>query len=101
MIADLPIGSEVRLLIKRGKETLTLNATTLKLQGAVGEEREIKTWGMSVREVTRAYANQSLLDEARGVVVTTINPGYAAGDAELSAGDVILSVDSVRHRRSR
>ncbi|MBV8781220.1 MAG: trypsin-like peptidase domain-containing protein [Phycisphaerae bacterium] len=93
MIADLPIGSDVTLLIKRGKATITLHAKTLKLQGAVGEERELKTWGMSVREVTRAYANQALLDESRGVVVTTINPGYAASDAELSPGDVILSVE--------
>jgi serine protease Do len=108
MIADLPIGSDVTLLIQRNvaapsdsssthptskKQILTLHAKTLKLQGTVGEEREFKTWGMSAREVTRAYANQALLDQAKGVVVTTINPGYAASTAELSADDVILSVD--------
>ena len=110
MIADLPIGADVTLLIQRGssastkpgdsstrpgsgKQILTLHAKTQKLQGTVGEEREFKTWGMSAREVTRAYANQALLDEAKGVVVTTINPGYAASTAELSAGDVILNVD--------
>jgi serine protease Do len=111
MIADLPIGADVTLLIQRNlaisrnttepsttrpateKQILTLQAKTLKLQGAVGEEREFKTWGMSAREVTRAYANEALLDEARGVVVTTINPGYAASTAELTSGDVIESVD--------
>jgi serine protease Do len=125
MIADLPIGADVTLVIQREasavtsssggttspsttspsttnpattrlsskKRILTLHAKTLKLQGAVGEEREFKTWGMSAREVTRAYANQALLDEAKGVVVTTINPGYAASTAELAAGDVIVNVD--------
>jgi serine protease Do len=107
MIADLPIGSDVTLLIQRDvssansatthpvskKQILTLHAKTLKLQGTVGEEREFKIWGLSAREVTRAYANQALLDEAKGVVVTTINPGYAASTAELDAGDVILNVD--------
>jgi serine protease Do len=93
MIADLPIGTEVDLLVKRGKQTLTLHAKTLKLQGSVGEERELKTWGMSIREVTRAYANVAQLDEAKGVVVTTINPGYSASDAELNSGDVIQAVD--------
>jgi serine protease Do len=116
MIADLPIGADVTLLIQRGapsssstsstkpgdpttahsgstKQILTLHAKTQKLQGTVGEEREFKTWGMSGREVTRAYANQALLDEAKGVVVTTINPGYAASTAELEAGDVIIDVD--------
>jgi serine protease Do len=115
MIADLPIGSDVTLLIQRNvsaypstgeasttgpssrpgstKQILTLHAKTQKLQGTVGEEREFKTWGMSAREVTRAYANEALLDEAKGVVVTTINPGYAASTAELQAGDVIIDVD--------
>jgi S1-C subfamily serine protease len=75
------------------KEILTLHAKTEKLQGAVGEEREFKTWGLSAREVTRAYANLALLDQARGVVVTTINPGYAASTAELESNDVIVGVD--------
>jgi S1-C subfamily serine protease len=48
---------------------------------------------MSAREVTRAYANEALLDDASGVVVTTINPGYAASTAELTAGEVIINVD--------
>ncbi len=46
MIADLPIGSDAILTIKRDKETMTLNAKTEKLQGAVGEEKEFKTWGL-------------------------------------------------------
>ncbi len=112
MIANLPIGADVALLIQHNvlhpatspttspataptfsKEILTLHAKTEKLQGAVGEEREFKTWGLSAREVTRAYANLALLDQARGVVVTTINPGYAASTAELESNDVIVGVD--------
>jgi serine protease Do len=94
-IADLPIGSDVALLIKRGKQTLTLHAKTLKLQGAVGEERELKVWGLSIRELTRAYANAAQLDSDQGVVVTTLTPGYPADLAELRDGDVILSVGGV------
>jgi serine protease Do len=93
MIADLPIGSDVTLKIKRGKQGMTLHAKTEKLQGAVGEEKELKTWGMSVREVTRAYANEQLLDDKQGVVVTTMSPGYPAAKAELQAGDVIRAVN--------
>src|SRR5262249_45794119 len=57
MIATLPIGSDVTMQIKRGRDTLTLSTKTEKLQSAVGEEKELKVWGMSVRDVTRAYAN--------------------------------------------
>jgi serine protease Do len=93
MIGDLPIGSEVALTLQRGKEILHLTAKTQKLQGAVGEEREFKTWGLSVRDMTRTYANQAQLDDATGVVVTTLSPGYPAAKAELQPGDVIRAVN--------
>ncbi len=92
MIADLPVGTEVSMLIKRGKENMTLAAKTQKLEGAVGEEKEFKTWGLSVRDVTQTYANAEQLEDADGVVVTTLNPGYPAQKAELSSGDIIRSV---------
>ena len=61
VIADLPIGKEVELSIKRGPEMLTLKAKTQKLEGAVGEERELKTWGLSVRDVTARMRTSSSL----------------------------------------
>jgi serine protease Do len=94
MISDLPIGTEVTLTLKRGRETVHLTAKTEKLQGAVGEEREFKTWGLSVRDMTRAYANEAQIDDANGVIVTTMSPGYPASKAELQPGDVIRSVNS-------
>jgi serine protease Do len=93
MIADLPVGTQVSLKLKRGSETVTVDATTEKLEGAVGEEKELKTWGLSVRDVTRAYANSRQLDDDLGVTVTTMSPGYPAQKAELQSGDVIRSVN--------
>jgi serine protease Do len=93
VIGDLPIGSEVKLLLKRGHETLTLKTRTQKLEGAVGEEREFKNWGLSVRDVTRRYANENQLDDDEGVAVTTLSSGYPAAKAELTAGDIIRSVN--------
>jgi serine protease Do len=93
MIAQQPIGSDVDMLVKRGKQNLHFHAKTQKLQGAVGEEKELKLWGLSVREVTRAYANQAQLDDAIGVVVTTMSPDYPAAEAELQSGDVIRAVN--------
>ena len=70
-----------------------VKATTEKLAGAVGEEKELKTWGLSVRDVTRAYANSRQLDDDQGVTVTTMSPGYPAQKAELSSGDVIRAIN--------
>jgi serine protease Do len=93
MIADLPVGTDVSVSLKRGKEMVHLTVRTEKLQGAVGEEKELKVWGLSVRDVTRAYANRHLLDDDKGVVVTTMSPGHPAAKAELQPGDVIRAVN--------
>ena len=79
--------------VRRGKETVELTARTQKLEGAVGEEREMKTWGVSVRDVTRTYANEQQLDDDSGVVVTTLSGGYPAAKADLEKGDVIRQVN--------
>ncbi|HEV7300014.1 MAG TPA: trypsin-like peptidase domain-containing protein [Tepidisphaeraceae bacterium] len=92
-IADLPIGSDVTLTLKRGKETLDVKVQTQALEGAVGEERELKVWGLSVRDVTRSYANDNQLNDDEGAVVTTTTPGYPAARAELQEGDVIRSIN--------
>ncbi len=93
MIADLPIGADVTMTIKRGKETISLAAKTQKLEGAVGEEKELKDWGLSVRDVTRTYANEKQLDDDLGAVITSMSTGQPAQKAELFEGDVIRSVN--------
>jgi serine protease Do len=108
-IAELPIGKPATLQIqrsssvrqangeyKRVKTDLTLTVTPERLQGAVGEEQAFATWGLSARQVTRAYANEEQFDDDNGVVVTTLSPGLAAAKAELQSGDVIRSVNGVR-----
>jgi serine protease Do len=72
---------------------MSLVAKTQKLESAIGEEKEMKQWGLSVRDVTRRYANESQLDDDTGVVVTTMSGGYPAAKAELRSGDVIRQVN--------
>jgi serine protease Do len=93
MIADLPVGSDVDLFVKRGKENLHLHAKTLRLQSVFGEQKELKVWGISVREVTRAYANSIQLDDSNGVAIETLTPGHPGAEAELAPDDVILGVN--------
>jgi len=83
----------VELAVRRGKETLRLTTKTERLQGAIGEEKEFKDWGLSVREVTRKYATERQLDSSEGVVVTGLSPGYPAAKAELEQSDIILNVN--------
>ena len=92
-IASLPVGKPIRLVLLRNGEQMDLTATPQKLEGSVGEQRELKVWGLNIRDVTRTYANDAQLDDDTGVVITSINSGYPAAKAELQIGDVIRMVD--------
>ena len=94
-IAQLPLDKTATLLVRRGKENVSLTAKPDRLQSAVGDERELKQWGLSVRDVTRAYSNDNQLDDDMGVVITTLSAGLPAAKAELRSGDIIRAVDSV------
>lgn len=93
MIGDLPIGSDVTMVLRRGSETINLSAKTQKLEGAVGEEKELKKWGVSVRDITRTFANDQRLDDDLGAVITSMSTGQPVQKAELFPGDVIRSVN--------
>lgn len=93
-ISQIPIGQEVPVEALRGGKPMSFKVTTVKLESAVGEEREAKAWGMSARDVTRAYANTQQLDDDLGVVVTSLTKGYPADKAELEPGDVIRFVNT-------
>ena len=93
MMAQLPIGKPIELTLLRDKKEMKLSVTPVKLESAVGEEKELKKWGLSVRDITRAYANDNQLDDDKGVVVTSTTRGYPADKAELEAGDIIRNVN--------
>jgi serine protease Do len=52
-----------------------------------------KTLGMAVQTITPQIAQQLGIKTGAGVVVTRIEPGSAADDAQIQTGDVILEVD--------
>ena len=92
-VADLPIASEVTLTLKRADQIIHRSMNTEKLQSSVGDEREFKAWGLSVRDITRAYANARQLDDDNGVLITSLNPGFPAAKAQLQPGDVISRIN--------
>ena len=92
-IAMLPIGRPVAVVALRAGKPMSFSVTPVKLESAVGEEREAKAWGLSVRDVTRAYANEMQLDDDKGVVITSLTRGYPADKADLQNGDVIRTVN--------
>ncbi|MFT3788596.1 MAG: trypsin-like peptidase domain-containing protein [Tepidisphaeraceae bacterium] len=93
LISQLPIGTEVELSIRRDGKEQVVKATVEKLESRVGDEKEFKAWGLSVRDVTRAYMIDNRLDDDTGVVVTSVSSGEPADKAKLQPGDVIRQVN--------
>jgi serine protease Do len=91
-IASLPVGSSVRLGVKRGAQLLELSAVTEKLESRVGEEWAFEKWGLSVRKVSRAFAREYQLVDEAGVIVLGVQPGYPAAEAGLARRDIITKV---------
>jgi serine protease Do len=93
MIASRPVGSALKLAVKRGAETRDYTVITEKLESRVGEEWAFEKWGVSVRKVSRTYARENQLSDSDGVVVIGVQPGYPASVAGLNRGDVITKVN--------
>src|SRR5690606_30067805 len=81
IIASLPVGSTVDLVVKRGDQTLTPSIVTEKLESRQGEEWAFEKWGLTVRKVSRAYARENQLDDATGLLVIGVQPGFPAAVA--------------------
>ena len=92
-ISRLDLTKPVTLSVKRGGETLELAMTPERLQSTVGEEREVKAWGLSVRQITRRLSVEQKLDDTKGVIVTSVSPNFPGDRAQLRAGDVIRKID--------
>jgi len=92
-IAELPVGTQVTLQLKRGGEMFTAVAVTEELVSRVGEEEVFELWGLSVRAVSRPFARENQLPDTNGVLVIGVRRGFPAQVAGLSRGDIITSLN--------
>jgi serine protease Do len=96
IIASLPVGSTVKLVVKRGEQTIKSEVVTEKLESRQGEEWAFEKWGLTVRKVSRAYARENQLDDDTGLLVIGVQSGFPAAVAGLGRGDVITKINRER-----
>lgn len=102
-IAALKPGDTTRLTLWRNGQTkttsLTLGERTMEHLTAQrgesapekgGKERATASLGMSVRAVSAEDARNLRLEEARGLLVVSVEGGKPAAEADIRAGDIIL-----------
>ncbi len=92
-IANAAVGSELSFELKRQKTHLKYKLTTELLLSRVGEEWAFEKWGLSVREISRAYARENKLESDDGFMVLGAKHAFSAEKAGLQAGDIITKVN--------
>ena len=98
MVAETEVGKKVNVVIVReGKEKI-LKTTIQELEDGQEEPQvspsEESRLGLTVQEMTPDIARSLGVDDAKGVVITGIDPESPAADAGLLRGDIILEVGS-------
>jgi serine protease Do len=103
IVAQTPVGKGVKVKVVREGKELVLSVTIgeLKEEEVLASVEKRENLGLTVQKVTPQIAESLGLDQAEGVVVTSVEPGSPGDEAGLSRGDVIIEVNRNRIRDLR
>jgi serine protease Do len=98
VVAETPVGRDVRLGVLRERKALTLSARVEQLreperQAAAESSGDKTALGLAVEPITPALARRLGLPDSRGLVVRNVEDGSSAATAGIRPGDVIVEVD--------
>jgi serine protease Do len=95
LLAGVPIGKEVTAVVKRDGKELTLHPVPIEREEVFPPQKELKQWGLTVRDLSSVLAEEMKRPALDGVLVTSVRPGGPAGSAKpaLQPRDVIVELD--------
>ncbi|MCC6484034.1 MAG: PDZ domain-containing protein [Armatimonadetes bacterium] len=93
-IAALPVNQPVEILVSRNGKDITVRPTTVEREEAEPKERELKAWGITVRNISSPIARDLGRDKMSGAMVTGVTTSGPAADAKppIQDKDVIVKV---------
>ncbi len=94
-IASVKIEEELEIAFERKGERHIVRALPTKMEPFIGEQREVRTLGMTVQDITGPMALSRQLTTTEGVYVTGVRPGFPAEEARprINSGDVIFKMN--------
>jgi serine protease Do len=95
LLVNLPVGKEVATVVKRDGKELTFRPVPAAREEIFPPQRELKQWGLTVRDFSSLLAREMKRPGLEGVLVTTVRPGGPAGGAKpaIERGDVIVDLN--------
>ncbi len=94
LIASKAVGATVKLAVKRGDQTTAYTLVTEKLESHQSEKWVFESWGLTVSNVSRAYAREHQLADANGLLVIGVQNGLPAAVAGLGRNDIITKINN-------
>ncbi|MEI6675438.1 MAG: PDZ domain-containing protein [Verrucomicrobiota bacterium] len=94
ILLESPIGAEAVMEGTRHGASMTWKATTVEREPAEPREKELLSWGITTRDLTKLAARELRRADNRAAVVQSLRAGSAAAYAKpaISPGDLILEV---------
>ena len=94
-IAARPVGTPLAIEYSRAGQKATATVTTEKLLKERGEQVALRSWGVSLSEITPKIAKDRRLGSTRGAIVSGLRQGGPAVQAEPSIGgaDIIRTIE--------
>ncbi len=100
IVGKLEVGRKVKVAVIRDKKPLTLEVAIGERPQAIEEaeqESEVKaasSWrGLQVRDLSPESIKRFRIEEKTGVIVTNVEQGSPADEANISVGEVILEIN--------
>jgi len=98
MIADTQVGDTIQIKINRNGKTRNIDVKIAKreetkIAGRSTQEKEQGQLGIQVSEITPETARRFNLKDAKGVIVTGVDPESKAAEAGLQVHDIIREIN--------
>ncbi len=96
IVASTPVGKNVPIkILRKGKEkVLYATIAEMKEEEVASREEDVEErLGMATQELTPDIAKSLGLSDDKGVVITQVEPGSPAEEANLRQGDVIIEIN--------
>jgi serine protease Do len=97
LVAGTEVGKKVKLGLIRDGKKIDVEIVVAEMKEEKRESKESpeteKNYGLVVQNITPEIARHLNLKDRRGVIVTDIQPGSPAENADLRAGDIIAEIN--------